>query len=191
MAIAVNPELAYSRVKSSNTFYILATARVETVFKGREYEITDSFMGKDLLGLSYEAPFGYYQGNVDPKKNHIVLDADFVTDSDGTGIAHEAPEFGDVDFQLAKEKGVHISTALDNEGKYTSEISDYEGMHYLEANDVISEKLKEMGRLFKKESINHRVAMCPRSGTPLIYKAQDSWFVNIQDMKDRLIAENE
>lgn len=64
-------------------------------------------------------------------------------------------------------------------------------MHYQEANEVIPEKLKEMGRLFKKESINHRVAMCPRSGTPLIYKAQDSWFINIQDMKDRLIAENE
>jgi isoleucyl-tRNA synthetase len=96
-----------------------------------------------------------------------------------------------VDFQLAQKEGVHISNALDNAGKYTEEISDYEGMHYREANDVISEKLKEMGRLFKKESINHRVAMCPRSGTPLIYKAQDSWFVNIQDMKDRLIAENE
>lgn len=64
-------------------------------------------------------------------------------------------------------------------------------MHYQEANDVIAAKLKEMGRLFKKESINHRVAMCPRSGTPLIYKAQDSWFINIQNLKSRLIAENE
>jgi len=64
-------------------------------------------------------------------------------------------------------------------------------MHYQEANDVISAKLKEMGRLFKKESITHRVAMDPRTGTPLIYKAQDSWFINIQDLKERLIAENE
>lgn len=191
MAIAVNPELAYSRVSSDGQVFILATARVETVFKGREYEILESFTGQDLLGLSYEAPFNYYQGKVDAEKNHRVLDADFVTDTDGTGIAHEAPEFGDVDFQLAKEKGVHISSALDNEGKYTDEIADYEGMHYQEANDVITEKLKEMGKLFKKESINHRVAMCPRSGTPLIYKAQDSWFINIQDLKDRLIAENE
>lgn len=191
MSIAVNPELAYSRVVSDGQFFILATARVETVFKGREYEIVESFMGTDLLGLSYEAPFKYYQGKVDPTKNHIILDADFVTDTDGTGIAHEAPEFGDVDFQLAKAQGVHISNALDNEGKYTDEITDYVGMHYQDANDVITEQLKELGRLFKKESINHRVAMCPRSGTPLIYKAQDSWFVNIQDMKDRLIAENE
>ncbi len=191
MAIAVNSTLAYSRVLSEGKYFILATARVEHVFKGREFEIVETFLGKELLGLSYEAPFSYYQGRVDASKNHIILDADFVTDTDGTGIAHEAPEFGDVDFQLAKKNGVHISAALDNEGKYTDEISDYIGLHYQEANDVISAKLKEMGRLFKKESINHRVAMCPRSGTPLIYKAQDSWFINIQDLKSRLIAENE
>lgn len=64
-------------------------------------------------------------------------------------------------------------------------------MHYQDANDAVSEKLKELGLLFKKESINHRVAMCPRSGTKLIYKAQDSWFINIQEIKDRLLAENE
>ena len=191
MAIAVNPELAYSRVFSEDIYYILATARVETVFKGKEYEITESFMGSDLIWLSYDAPFKYYQGKVDSEKNHRVLAADFVTDSDGTGIAHEAPEFGDVDFQLAKEKWVHISNALDNAGKYTEEISDYEWMHYREANDVITEKLKKIWRLFKKESINHRVAMCPRSGTPLIYKAQDSWFINIGDIKDKLIDESE
>lgn len=162
----------------------MATARVEHVFKGREYEIVESFMGSDLIGLRYEAPFPYYQGSVDAEKNHCILAADFITDTDGTGIGHQAPEFGDVDFQLAKKNGVHISAALDNEGKYTSEIVDYEGMHYQEANDVISAKLKEMGRLFKKESINHRVAMCPRSGTPLIYKAQDSWFIDIQSLKD-------
>ncbi len=125
MSIAVNPELAYSRVLSDNQYYILATARVESVFKGKNYEIIESFMGSELLGLSYEAPFPYYQGKVDPSKNHRVLAADFVTDTDGTGIAHQAPEFGDVDFQLAKKEGVHISHALDNEGKYTDEIADY------------------------------------------------------------------
>ncbi|MCH8518162.1 isoleucine--tRNA ligase [Candidatus Gracilibacteria bacterium] len=191
MSMALNPELAYSRVLSEGSYYIVATARVEHVFKGREYEIVESFMGSDLIGLRYEAPFPYYQGSVDAEKNHCILAADFITDTDGTGIGHQAPEFGDVDFQLAKKNGVHISAALDNEGKYTSEIVDYEGMHYQEANDVISAKLKEMGRLFKKESINHRVAMCPRSGTPLIYKAQDSWFIDIQSLKDGLIAENE
>ena len=60
-------------------------------------------MGTDLIGLKYEAPFTYYQGSVDPEKNHKILDADFITDTDGTGIGHQAPEFGDVDFQLAQK----------------------------------------------------------------------------------------
>ena len=148
-------------------------------------------MGEDLIGLKYTPPFDFYVGKVDADKNHKILHADFITDSDGTGVGHQAPEFGEVDFQLAQKEGVHISTALDNAGCYTEEIPAYEGMHYQDANDVVSEKLKELGLLFKKESINHRVAMCPRSGTKLIYKAQDSWFINIQEMKDRLLQENE
>jgi isoleucyl-tRNA synthetase len=191
MSMALNKNLSYSRVSSEDKVYILATARVETVFKGREFEILESFMGSDLIGLKYTPPFDFYVGKVDAEKNHKILHADFITDSDGTGVGHQAPEFGEVDFQLAQKEGVHISTALDNAGCYTEEIPAYEGMHYQDANDVVSEKLKELGLLFKKESINHRVAMCPRSGTKLIYKAQDSWFINIQEMKDRLLQENE
>lgn len=191
MSMALNKNLSYSRVSSEWKVYVLATARVETVFKGREYEILESFLGEDLIGLKYTPPFNFYVWKVDADKNHKILHADFITDSDGTGVGHQAPEFGEVDFQLAQKEWVHISTALDDAGCYTEEIPDYEGMHYQDANDVVSEKLKELGLLFKKESINHRVAMCPRSGTKLIYKAQDSWFINIQEMKDRLLAENE
>jgi len=189
--MALNKNLSYSRVKSEDKIYILATARVETVFKGKEFEILESFMGEDLIGLKYTPPFDFYVGKVDAEKNHKILHADFITDTDGTGIGHQAPEFGEVDFQLAQKEGVFISSALDNAGCYTEEIPEYQGMHYQDANDVVAEKLKELGLLFKKESINHRVAMCPRSGTKLIYKAQDSWFINIQEMKDRLLAENE
>jgi isoleucyl-tRNA synthetase len=191
MAIAVNKELSYAKVKHNGAYYILALARVETVFHGKEYEIVDTFMGERLLDLKYTPPFDYYVGKVDAEKNHKVFNAEFVTDSDGTGIAHEAPEFGDVDFQLAKAEGIHISNALDNEGKYTQEITDMQWTFYQDANNIVTEKLKTMGRLFKKESINHRVAMCPRTATPLIYKVQDSWFIDIQSLKEKLIAENE
>lgn len=191
MAIAVNKELSYAKVLHSGAYYILALARVETVFHGKEYEIVDTFMGERLLDLKYTPPFDYYVGKVDAEKNHKVFNADFVTDTDGTGIAHEAPEFGDVDFQLAKAEGIHISNALDNEGKYTHEITDMQGTFYQDANTIVTDLLKNKGRLFKKESINHRVAMCPRTATPLIYKVQDSWFIDIQSLKEKLIAENE
>ena len=68
----------------------------------------------------------------EPNKNHKIYHADFITDTDGTGIGHEAPEFGDVDFQLAKKEGIYISEAMDEAGKYTSQIFDYEGTHYLD-----------------------------------------------------------
>lgn len=114
-----------------------------------------------------------------------------MTDTDGTGIAHEAPEFGDVDFQLAKQEGIHITSAIDEAGKYTAEIPDYQGQLYLDCIDPITERLKTEGTLFKKEGITHRVPYCPRSNTPLIQKAQKSWFIDIQRIKSELIEQNE
>ncbi len=196
MALAVNKDLEYSKVFCDWKYYILATQRIESVFKWKNYELIDSFMWEKLVWLKYLPPFDYYYKNEKLKndeesKNFLVYHAEFVTDKDWTWIAHEAPEFWDVDFLLAKEKWVHISNAIDNEWKYTEEIEDYQWIHYKEANEIIPEKLKELWLLFKKESINHRVAMCPRSWTPLIYKVQDSWFVDIQKLKEKLIKENE
>ncbi len=224
MALAVNSEIAYSRVKTKvynnwkgisygrklwtpivwenespmdtepakDCYLILATARIEAVFgRWAEYEIVDSFMWKDLVWLKYKPPFDYYVNKIDSEKNFRVYNAEFITDSDWTGIAHQAPEFWDVDFDLAKENGIHITSALNNEWRYTDEILDLKWTLYRDANDLIAERLKEKWILFKKESITHRVAMCPRTWTPLIHKAQDSWFIDIQNLKDKLIEENE
>lgn len=111
---------------------------------------------------------------------------------------HIAPEFGDVDFGLAKKEGIPVTEALDNAGKYTSEIFDYEGTHYLDlenpekgANKINIERMKANGTLFKNEGITHRVPFCPRSGTPLVQKAQASWFIDIASQKEKLLAANE
>ena len=131
-------------------------------------------------------------------KNHKIYHADFITDTDGTGIGHEAPEFGDVDFQLAKKEWIFISEAMDEAGKYTSQIFDYEGTHYLDlenpekwANRINIERMKANNTLFKLEGITHRVPFCPRSGTPLVQKAQASWFIDIQSQKEKLLKANE
>lgn len=96
-----------------------------------------------------------------------------------------------MDFQLAKQEGIHITSAIDEAGKYTAEIPDYQGQLYLDCIDPITERLKTEGKLFKKEGITHRVPYCPRSNTPLIQKAQKSWFIDIQRIKSELIAQNE
>lgn len=103
---------------------------------------------------------------------------------------HVAPEFGDVDFLLAKEKNIPVTEALDDEGKYTKQIFDHVGLHYLDANKINLERMKGNGTLFKNESITHRIPFCPRSGTPLVQRAQKSWFIDIQSQKDKLLEAN-
>ncbi len=199
MALAVRNDIDYVLVANSGEQYIVAKNRLETVFKGKwEYSVIREFKGSELVGLGYVPPFPeyYYQKNGD--KNHRVYHADFITDTDGTGIGHEAPEFGEVDFQLAKKEGIHISNAMDEAGKYSAEIYDMEWVHYLDlenpengANKINIERMKANNTLFKLEGITHRVPFCPRSGTPLMQKAQKSWFIDIQSQKDKLIEANE
>lgn len=125
MALAVGKDIDYVLVKNGDEQFIVAASRAEAVFKGKgEYEIIRTFKGEELIGLSYEPPFNYFYKNQNNDKNHKVYHADFATDTDGTGIVHTAPEFGDVDYQLGKDLGLTISEALDNEGKYTSAICD-------------------------------------------------------------------
>ncbi len=183
--------------------------------------VIEEFKGSAIIWVEYEPPFPEYYKNkwdalspewiqseilkhlTNPKayfdwlKEWVlrtynkVYSADFATDTDGTGIVHIAPEFGDVDFGLAKKYGIPVTEAMDEAGKYTSEIFDHVGLHYHEANKVNTEIMKERGVLFKNESITHRVPFCPRSGTPLVQRAQSSWFIDIQSQKDKLLAANE
>lgn len=199
MALAVGESIAYAVVHptDSDEVFIVAKNRIETVFKGKgEYEIISEFTGKDLVGVSYVPPCPeYYHGenaqNPKAASAHHVYAADFATDTDGTGIVHIAPEFGDVDFGLAKANGIPVTNALDEEGKYTGELRDLVGTFYQDANEIISKRLSDSHLLFKKESITHRVPFCPRSGTPLVQKAQNSWFIDIQNHKDELKKANE
>ena len=199
MALAVGENIDYILVENNSEQFIVAKNRAESVFKGKgEYTIVREFSGTDLVGLSYLPPFPEYYHGKTGDKSHKVYAADFATDTDGTGIVHIAPEFGDVDFGLAKKEGIPVTEALDNAGKYTSEIFDYEGTHYLDlenpekgANKINIERMKANGTLFKNEGITHRVPFCPRSGTPLVQKAQASWFIDIASQKDKLLAANE
>ena len=199
MALAVGEKIDYVLVENAGLWYVVARSRLETVFKGKwEYTIIREFKGAELVGLSYVPPFPEYYHGKKWDKPHKVYASDFATDTDGTGIVHIAPEFGDVDFGLAKKYGIPVTEAMDEAGKYTAEIFDYEGTHYLDlenpekwANKINTERMKANNTLFKLEGITHRVPFCPRSGTPLVQKAQASWFIDIQSQKDKLIEANE
>ena len=192
MALAVGENIEYVLVKNNDEHFIVAKNRAEAVFKGKgEYEVIQEMTGAELAGLSYVPPFDFYKNKTNNPADHRVYIADFATDTDGTGIVHTAPEFGDVDYLLGKEKGITITEALDDEGKYTAQLGHLAGMHYLDANKANAETMKANGTLFKNESITHRIPFCPRSGTPLVQRAQDSWFIDIQSQKEKLLKANE
>lgn len=151
MALAINKSLNYVLVRSENNAYIVAENRVESTFRDKIIDSVQPISAEHLVGVSYVPPYDYYLGKIDENVNYKVHHADFITDTDGTGIGHQAPEFGDVDFELAKEAGLYITEALDEAGKYTSQIANLEGMFYRDANDLIMKELAEKRILFRKE----------------------------------------
>lgn len=192
LALVVNPELRYIQLFDKNTkeYFIIAENLVSKFYKNPEdYIVIYRCRGRELLGVSYQPPFDFYTNKW--PQHHKVYAADYVTDTDGTGIVHTAPEFWEEDFQTWLRQQLFQTEALDLEWKYTAEVPTYQDMYYRDANDSISKDLKEKWVLLKKESITHSVAMCPRTWVPLIYKAQDAWFINIQAIKQKLFENNQ
>lgn len=206
LALVVSPDITYLQIYDlkANEYFILAENLISKYYKDpSDYLIIYKCKWTELEGISYKAPFEYYtkegwivktqqwNNNFRNQNHHQVYLADYVTDTDGTGIVHTAPEFGEDDFKTGLKYGLIQTQALDEAGNYSAQIYDYTGIYYRDANEQIMNNLKEKWLLFKKESITHSVAMCPRTNVPLIYKTQDSWFINIQSIKDKLAHHNQ
>ena len=192
IALVVNPDIYYSQIYDLNTkeYYIIAQNLLSKFYKDKtDYILIHDSLWSELVWLSYHPPFDYYQ-NID-EKVHKVYSADYVSDTDGTGIVHTAPEFGEEDFQTGKRYWLYETQAIDEWWNYTNQIWDMKGAYYRDANDIVIEKLKINGLLYKKESITHTVPLCPRTQVPLIYKTQDSWFIDIQKIKPLLFEKND
>jgi isoleucyl-tRNA synthetase/broad specificity phosphatase PhoE len=205
LALVVNQDIDYSQIYDITTqeYYILAHNLISKYYKDpQSYILIYTCKGSELVGLSYQPPFQYLQNPLSPastsplsketnQADFKVYAADYVLDTDGTGIVHTAPEFGEDDFQSWKKFGLTQTEVLDLEWKYHPIISDMAWVYYRDANDIVIDKLKSASLLFKKEQIVHSVAMCPRTNVPLIYKTQDSWFIDIQSIKGKLAEHNQ
>ncbi|MEX0932923.1 MAG: isoleucine--tRNA ligase [Candidatus Pacearchaeota archaeon] len=186
LALSVNPNLdyVYLKDKSDGSVYILVKNSIKQFFKNpNEYEIIKKVKGKSLEGKKYEPLFNYF-------KNHdafkIIL-GDFVSSEEGTGIVHTAPAFGEEDYEVSKKYGIGIVQPVDEKGKFTKEVKDFEGMFVHHSNKKILEHLKEKGKVVAVRKIKHEYPFCYRCDTKLIYRAVPAWFVNIQKIKPRLI----
>ncbi|KAA9007587.1 isoleucine--tRNA ligase [Paenibacillus spiritus] len=185
MALAVNPEMDYVRVKQEDGVYILAKNLVDEVVKG-DYELLGELKGAELVGRTYQPPFSFIQA----ERSNVIVGASFVTDASGTGIVHMAPAHGEDDYKACRENGISFVNVVDASGKYTETVSDFAGRFVKECDLDIVKALSEKGLLYGKEKYEHSYPFCWRCDTPLLYYATDSWFINTTAIKDQLIANN-
>ncbi|MBD3329018.1 class I tRNA ligase family protein [Candidatus Dojkabacteria bacterium] len=192
-ALVVDESKTYVMIKSKSpdNYYILAKERLEEVLGDDPYEIVDEFLGKELVGLSYEAPYEYYEPNENDWK--IYSYKGMVTMDEGTGIVHSAPGFGEIDTEMGLHYELTMMFTVDDEGKFVDKVKDYAGQYVKDADKNIIFDLGEEGKdvLFKVERINHRYPFCYRCETPLLQKSLKSWFINVSKLKDQLLKGNE
>lgn len=186
VAIAVNRTIEYSLVEYEGKKFYVASEAVERVMtderhKPLQCKVLKTIPGKDLVGLKYHPLFE----NRGPDA-HRVLEADFVNAEDGTGIVHEAPAYGEEDYELCKKAGIPIVSLVDENGHYTE--GSWLGENIWEVNKEIAKTLVKEGKALKVEYIQHDYPHCHRCGTKLMYRAHPSWFMDIQAQKHEMQA---
>ncbi|HPT95871.1 MAG TPA: class I tRNA ligase family protein, partial [Microbacteriaceae bacterium] len=155
--------------------------------------ISRTVLGAELADVSYDRIFDYYadaQQYGTGRAWRILVD-DYVTTSDGTGIVHQAPAYGEDDQRVADAAGIPTILSLDDGGRFLPEVTDVAGELWMDANTPLVRLIRQDGRLLRLASYEHSYPHCWRCRNPLIYKAVSSWFVRITDIKDRMIANNE
>ena len=193
LATAVNPDVEYVVVESAGPFagrYLLAAARVPAYARelGEEPRVLATFAGSQLAGTRYTPPFDFFVGN---ERAHQFLTADYVTTEDGTGVVHIAPAFGEEDKVVTDAAGIEVVNPTDSQGRFTSQVPPYEGLHVFDANIPIMADLKEAGLLLRRDSYEHPYPHCWRCDTPLIQRAVSSWFVAVTTFRDRMVELNQ
>lgn len=191
LALAVGPELEYSFVTKDDVCYVIGAFAIKTYAKElgiNEGDKFTSFKGEELVGLSYVPLFDYFK---DEPNAFQILPGDFVVEGDGTGVVHIAPGFGEDDQVLANKHNIKLVCPVDNAGKFTKEVPDFQGLQVFDANDKIIIKLKEQGNWIKTEQYIHNYPHCWRTDTPLIYKAVPSWYVRVTEFKDKMVQLNQ
>ena len=171
--------------------YIMAKARLSTIFKKPEqYEVVAEFKGDALKGVSYEPIFPYF-ADKRAEGAFRVLNDDYVTTDDGTGLVHIAPAYGEDDFRVCKAAGMNaFADPLDDACAFTDALPEYAGRFCKDCDKDIIKRLKAEGKLVHQATIVHSYPFCDRTDTPLIYRAIDAWYVRVEDLHERLAANN-
>jgi isoleucyl-tRNA synthetase len=187
LALCINKAYTYADVKVGDEVYVLAKDLIGTVLGDTEYEVIREYKGEELLGTEYEQlmPFAKVEG-----KAFVVIHGDYVTLSDGTGIVHIAPAYGEDDSLVAKQNGIAFVNLVDASGNFVEEVTPWAGKFVKKCDESICNYLEENNKLFNKHKHLHSYPHCWRCDTPLLYYPKDSWFVAMTQMRDKLLENN-
>ena len=187
VALCMNPEETYVEIEADGARYILAEALAGNFFE--EYTVVERHTGKEYEGTEYEPLFSYAVGSFREKAYYVVCDG-YVTLTDGTGVVHIAPAFGEDDYKVGRRYDLPVVQLVDERGCFDKRCPELDGLFAKKADKLILDMLEEKGLLFKKLAYEHSYPFCWRCDTPLLYYARSSWFIEVTKVKDRLIAAN-
>lgn len=188
VALCMNPAENYAEIEADGVRYVMAEALVPTLFE--TYKILSVKTGKEYEGEEYLPLFPFAEGTF-KEKAYYVTNGDYVTLTDGTGIVHIAPAFGEDDAEIGRKYNLPFVKLVDDRGRMTENCGRYAGIFCKDADKLIIEDMKADGRLVKELLYEHSYPFCWRCDTPLLYYARSSWFIKVTAMKDRLLASNE
>lgn len=189
LALAVNPMFDYVKVKQGEEMYILAETTLKMLHEEPKFEVVERFKGADLVGKAFEPHFDFFQIE-DGKKAFVIVGGGFVTSDEGTGIVTIA-SYGEDDMAVMQKENIQIVMHVDDEGMINANVPKFGGMYYLDANVAVNNNLKERGLIYDEKPYLHSVAHCWRCQTRLFYNPQNAWYVNIKNLKEKLIKTNE
>ncbi|MBI4016195.1 MAG: isoleucine--tRNA ligase, partial [Candidatus Aenigmarchaeota archaeon] len=187
LALAVNPHVAYAVVKHGEEELVLAKELVPKYFT--DAKIISEINGSELVGREYSPLFDYFSNKLQGAWK--VIPAEYVSVEEGTGIVHQAPAFGEDDYETCKANGIPFLQPVSADGKFTEEVRDYAGMFVKSADKQITNDLDRKGAVFKVENYTHSYPFCWRCSTPLLYYALSTWFVAVSKFREKLVASNE
>lgn len=182
-ALVVNENFDYSIVKYNEEYLALATDRLEYTFGGEKYETIAEVKGSEFDKIEYEPVYDFYKDTATKADWHVYLSDDVISD-EGTGVLHVAPGFGEVDFNLGQKLGLSNTLNIDEAGNMLD--GDWKGIYIRDASPMVAEDLEKIGKLLRSEKYVHRLPFY-RGENPLIYMSQDSYFIDIQKIKPKML----
>ncbi len=193
VAVAAHPDVEYVKVERSlveggKEYLILAASLVERVFGDEPVRVVDRLNGRQLKGKRYNPLFTFLPPD---KPAHRVVNADYVTTEDGTGLVHIAPAFGAEDMNVSMEEDLPILMTVAPDGTFISDVRPWVGKFVKDADPFIMQDLDARGLLFRAGTITHTYPFCWRCSTPLLYYARPTWYIRTSQFKDRMVALNE